>query len=275
MNQENWVKSLGLDTDGTLFVELESGVVLFDASCHASLSETIRILPEVLMEPENRRLYFCFLSTLNEISEIIYKSSYDGFYKYKKGDVVVDAGARIGTFAAKASPVVGEKGKVVAIEPEPRNFARLVKNIEANRFENVIAVQKMLWSQPQASTLYLSAYGAAHSAFCHEFYNSTGESIPVEADTLDNILRDLGIPAVNFIKMDIEGSEGEALKGMKKTLAGGVQVAIAAYHPVEGKPSSTVIVPQLESLGFKVRVLEGGIVQAANVLGDLRGFSGS
>src|SRR3990172_1247370 len=136
MGGENWVKSLGLDKDGTLFVELESGIILFDTSCHGSLSQAVRVHPEDLMRPENRQLYFCFLTTLNEISEIIYKSSYDEFYQYKRGDVVVDAGARIGTFAAKASLAVGEEGTIIAIEPEPRNFAHLVKNIQANKFKN-------------------------------------------------------------------------------------------------------------------------------------------
>jgi FkbM family methyltransferase len=214
------------------------------------------------MKAENRQLYFCFLSTLNEISEIIYKSSYDGFYTHKNGDVVVDAGARIGTFAAKASLAVGEEGKVIAIEPEPRNFARLVKNIEANRFGNVVAIQKMLWSRRQESTLHLSAYGAAHSVFSHEFYNSTGDSVRVEADTLDNILHELGIQAVNFIKMDIEGSEAEALKGMQETLAVGPQMAIAAYHPVGDARSDTIIVPWLENLGFEVKLAHEGILQA-------------
>lgn len=62
--------------------------------------------------------------------------------------------------------------------------------------------------------------------------------------------------------MDIEGSEVEALKGMTKTLAHDAQLAIAAYHPVEGRLTNEIIIPQLKRLGFKVSFTEEGIVHA-------------
>ena len=74
-------------------------------------------------------------------------------------------------------------------------------------------------------------------------------------------MEELEIGSVDFIKMDIEGSEIEALKGMKRTLQCNVRLAIAAYHPVEGRLTCNVIVPQLEQLGFKTTYTEG-IVQA-------------
>jgi hypothetical protein len=89
------------------------------------------------------------------------------------------------------------------------------------------------------------------------FYSSTGDSISVEADTLDSILEELDLASVDFIKMDIEGSEIEALKGMPKALESQVQLAIAAYHPVKGQFAHTVIAPQLTQLGFKTTFADG------------------
>jgi FkbM family methyltransferase len=262
MAQNNWVKSMGLDADGSLFVEVENGIRIYDLCFHSSLPRAVAVNPEDLMRAENRQLYYRFLTTLNEISGVMFSPLYDGGYQFKKGDVVVDAGARVGTFAAKVSAAVGEEGRIIAVEPEPRNYACLLKNIEANRLGNVIAVPKLLWNEARKQELYLSMYAASHSAYCDQFYNCTGESIIVEADTLDSILEALGIRAVNFIKMDIEGSEIEALKGMVTALESDVQMAIAAYHPFEGKQTRTVIVPQLERLGFKVTCTEDGIVRA-------------
>lgn len=261
MSRDNWVRSLGLDVNGNLFVEIDGGIRLYDLCLNSRLSSAVDIRPEDLMKAENRQLYYCFLTTLKEIEGVIFHSTYDGFYQFKGGDIVVDAGARIGTFAAKVSAAVGDEGRIIAIEPEPHNFACLQKNIEANRLHNVTAVQKMLWSRTQRHNLYLSGNSAAHSAYCDAFYGSTGESISVEAETLDRILEELGTGSVDFIKMDIEGSEIEALKGMKKTLGSDVQMAIAAYHPVEGGLTHTVIIPQLEQLGFKTTYAEG-VVQA-------------
>ena len=64
-------------------------------------------------------------------------------------------GARIGTFAINAARSIGNNGKVIAIEPEPVNFSYLLKNIETNGLQNIIAVRKMLWSCKAEIKLYL------------------------------------------------------------------------------------------------------------------------
>jgi FkbM family methyltransferase len=262
MSQNNWVKKLGLDGDGSLFVELENGIRFYDLCLNTGLPNTVTINPNDLTRPENRQLYYFFLRTLNEIAGVMYSSLYEGSYRFKKGSVVLDAGARIGVFAAKVSKALGGEGKVIAIEPEPRNYACLRKNIEANRLDNVIPIRKMLWSQKQEVGLFLSSNSASHSAYWDDFYGLTGESISVEAEALDDILETLRIEAVDFIKMDIEGSEIEALKGMKRVLESDVQLSIAAYHPVQGSLTHNVVVSQLERLGFKPAYVEG-IVHAA------------
>jgi FkbM family methyltransferase len=262
MSQDNWVRRLGLDADGSLFVELENGFRFYDQCLGTSLPDAVDIHPDDLMRPENRRMYYCFLRTLNEIAGIMYSSLYEGSYSFKKGQIVLDAGARIGVFTTKISGALGNDGKVIAIEPEPRNHACLLKNIEANRLGNVIPIQRMLWSQTQPTRLYLSGNATSHSAYVDDFYGLTGESIIVEAKTGDEILEELHIDAVDFLKMDIEGSEIEALNGMKRVLASDVQLAIAAYHPVGSSLTHTVVVPHLERLGFKSEYVEG-IVHAS------------
>jgi FkbM family methyltransferase len=261
MSHDNWARSLGLAGDGSLFVEVENGLRLYDLCLNERLPGAIDIHPEVLMRPENRHLYRCFLRTLKEIEGVVIHSMYDAHYSVQKGDVVVDAGARIGAFAAKISAAVGDEGRVIAIEPEPRSHACLLKNIEFNRLRNVTAVPKMLWSRTRSLDLHLSGNLVSHSAYCDAFYGSTGESLNVEAETLDNILQELGIDSVDFVKMDIEGAEIEALKGMKEILKSNVQLAIAAYHPVNGTLTNAVLVDQLEKLGFEA-VYEDGIVRA-------------
>ena len=259
--QDKWVRSMGLDTDGTLFVDMANGIRLYDVCLNHSIPEAVSIRAEDLMKAENRSLYFRFHSALNEISELMLDALYDRDRPFKDGEVVVDAGARIGVFAAKISAAVGERGTVIAIEPEPKNYACLLKNIRANRLHNVVPVRKMLWSERRRLNLYLSAYPAAHSAYRDPFFASTGTALSVEADSLDTLLEDLGIDRVNFIKMDIEGAEAEALKGMKRTLESDVQMAIAAYHPVEGHPSLEDMVSRLATLGFQTTCADG-IVRA-------------
>jgi 3-dehydroquinate dehydratase len=84
-----------------------------------------------------------------------------------------------------------------------------------------------------------------------------GDAEEIEVDTLDNILEELGVTRVDFIKMDIEGAEIQALEGMERTLKeNDVRLVIAAYHEVDGKPTWKTIVPWLKQMGFRVRVRE-------------------
>lgn len=81
----------------------------------------------------------------------------------------------------------------------------------------------------------------------------------IKVDTMDNILKDLKIDKVDFITMDIEGAEIEALEGAKETLRNNdVKLAIASYHKIDGQPTYKTIIPMMEKIGFK-SYFENGI----------------
>lgn len=182
---------------------------------------------------------------------------YTRLYEPKRGDIVVDAGANIGVFTVLAAKSVGGDGEVIAIEPEKKNLENLSKNIKINGLGNVVVVPKGLLDRGGRKRLYLASSSGGHS-LVHDL-DKTEE---IEVDTLDNILEGLGVSKVDFLKMDIEGAEIQALDGMKKTLkSSGVNLAIAAYHLVGGVPAYKTVVPWLGGAGFDVHE-EGGFVYA-------------
>lgn len=128
----------------------------------------------------------------------------------KRGDVALDIGANIGYYTLIFAKLVGEEGKVFAFEPDPNNFALLKKNVEINRYKNVILVQKAVSNKTEKIRLYLSA----RSVGDHRIYNSYDgrESIEIEAITLDDYFANYN-GNIDFIKMDIQGAEGGALQG--------------------------------------------------------------
>jgi len=63
------------------------------------------------------------------------------YFKPQVGWIVVDVGAHVGWYTLIAGIKVGPKGKVLAIEPEPRNFSILCRNIHDNRLNNVISLR--------------------------------------------------------------------------------------------------------------------------------------
>jgi 3-dehydroquinate dehydratase len=83
-------------------------------------------------------------------------------------------------------------------------------------------------------------------------------SIKVDVDTIDNILKELKISKIDFLKMDIEGAEIEALKGAKETLKNkNIKLVIAAYHEIDRRPTYKTIISNLEKMGFRIHREDG------------------
>jgi FkbM family methyltransferase len=114
----------------------------------------------------------------------------------KENDVVLDLGASIGSFSVVASKTVGNKGKVIAIEPDIHSFKILKRNIERNNCPNIIPLNMGVAGKP----------GEGQVTFSRRTYK-------FKVNSLENILRDLNITdKVGFIKMDIEGFEDEVVR---------------------------------------------------------------
>lgn len=155
----------------------------------------------------------------------------------KEGDVFVDVGAHIGYYTLLAAKKVGT-GKVYAFEPHPDNIAILQKNIEVNGYSNVEIIQNAVSDKRGKVKLYVCDYNwGGHSIF--NFYKKPELVIPhtykkeeqrekfieVEAITLDGVF---GNDNVDFIKMDIQGAEGLALKGMRNLLLKNKSIKVLA-----------------------------------------------
>lgn len=203
--------------------------------------------------------YYQFVSLWSTLQKNFVAGLYEKHYKLKRGDIVIDAGAHIGTFSIKAAKIVGPEGLVIAIEPDSSNLSFLKRNLEENKLNNMVIIPKGIWSREDKLMLHLSS-----STEGHGFYQGDAkenESTEVEVNTIDNMLREMGIKKVNFIKMNIEGAEVEALKGMDNTLGDNdVKVAIEAHHIVGGQKACEIVRPQLENMGFQVQAKWGGLI---------------
>jgi len=80
----------------------------------------------------------------------------------KEGDTVIDVGANIGFYTLLFRSIVGKKGRVIAFEPEPKNFSLLKKTIDTNKFENVITYQIAVGSKNSIVKLLLSEDSGQH-----------------------------------------------------------------------------------------------------------------
>ena len=163
----------------------------------------------------------------------------------RPGEVIVDGGAFPGDFTVYASRKVGPSGRVLAFEPNPRNFLVLERSVRRAGCANVTLVPKGLWSVGRSGGM--SGEGV-DSAVARE----GGSEHAIELVTLDGELASLGIDRVDFIKLDIEGAETEALRGAVDTLRRHpVRLAIGTYHQVEGHTTQADCERILAGLGYE------------------------
>ena len=147
---------------------------------------------------------------LNELSEPWMKR----YFKPNKGDVVIDVGAHVGKYSLPAAKLVGENGKVIAIEAHPENFKALQTNILLNDLKNIIALNIAAFNQDNKKLL-LS--GSRDSEFSLKS-NLKENSFEVETRTIDSLLREICVKKVDWVKIDVEGAEVEVLEGMREVI---------------------------------------------------------
>ena len=111
------------------------------------------VIPTIL--PDNN-VVFCCLEDHGLEYDVYHNISYDHFYKPKKGDIVIDAGAHVGFYTLKTAKQVGPKGLVISIEPEERNYSFLTLNIKVNKYSNIIPINAALSDYEGKNLLYLS-----------------------------------------------------------------------------------------------------------------------
>jgi FkbM family methyltransferase len=133
----------------------------------------------------------------------------------KLDNVVLDVGANIGYYTLIFARLVGPEGKVFAFEPDPDNFRLLKKNVRANGYNNVVFVNKAVADRSGVTRLFVCPDNKGD----HRLYDSGDgrRSIDVDTVALDDYFADYQ-GAIDFIKVDIQGSEAAALRGMRGLL---------------------------------------------------------
>ena len=169
-------------------------------------------------------------------------------HKLRTGEIVIDCGADVGDFTMYASKTVGPSGKVIAFEPDPLIYDRLKFNVELNKLNNIMLVKKGVWSE-NTTLRFMSAKDKPRSFL----FNETNDGvIEIPVVSIDNELKGLKIEKVDFIKMDVEGAELEAIKGAAHTLGSNkVDLAIASYHMLDGQMSCFKLEKMLLEAGYK------------------------
>ena len=138
------------------------------------------------------------------------------------GDTVIDGGANIGYFSLLTAKYVGKQGCVHAFEPIPQTFEALNKNVYLNGFTN-IRTNRLALTQ-NTGELCFELPTDAHTGnplgrLATVALLGRGPRMIVPADTLDEYINRSGITSIKLVKLDVEGSEVDAITGMRQMLS--------------------------------------------------------
>lgn len=207
----------------------------------------VRLLPKEVKTRVGSS-HFVFRPKIDGLWYLNYSDAEPGVEKVlrenlKEGDTFVDIGAYIGYYSILARNIVGEKGKVIAFEPNPESYKILKKNFEINGYKNCIAENIAIADEEGLAKLFFGKYtGDSSSLFLAEEVDER-RSFNVKTMTFDKYSELHGV-APDCIKIDAEGAEYKILKGMQKT--------IDAYHP---KLLIEIHSRHLEKQGMSIRAL--------------------
>ena len=196
----------------------------------------------------------------------------------KPAMTVLDIGANIGYYALMELNLIGAKGKLIAVEPSPKNIEIFKNNLDLNGISNVKVIEGAISDKEEKKDFHLADMGNLNTfhATGTGLQHLTGEVIKVNAYTIPQIMKDEG--PLDLIRMDVEGHEVEVLNGMLSSVSSGElrpSIIFETHLSRYGKEHDMESVLKLYfSEGYKTRYLASSYEGGTAII-EARGYKGS
>ena len=191
----------------------------------------------------------------------------------RKGDIFVDAGAHLGFYSLLASRITGPKGKVFSIEASKAVFGVLKRNTQKHKnirvFNLAVALKEDILQFHEFPILYSEHNTIRPDRFSQSDWVKKNPplKVKVEANSLDAMLEDWMVHP-DFIKIDVEGAQYDAIAGLKSCLEYCQPVIAMAYH-ARGRSNHAhnKALKLLSTFGYYPHLIEqdGSLVRVENV----------
>ncbi len=158
----------------------------------------------------------------------------------RRGDIVLDCGSNVGVTLREE--LAAGASKIVAIEPGPENLECLRRNFPDEIASGRITIMpEGVWDKDDVLTLRVDPKNSAADTFVLPLKGGV-DVMKVPLTTIDHLVSQLKLERVDYIKMDIEGSERQALNGAQETLKRWKpRISVSSYH----QPDDPQVLPSV------------------------------
>lgn len=170
------------------------------------------------------------------------------------GDTFIDIGANHGSFSIVASKLVGNNGQIIAIEPQPELASAIDQSLRSNDYAPFI-IFKVACSDRNGKEIFYVPKSTSGSAGLFKKFSATSPANKLEVELIkfDELVNKIKFKGKVFIKLDIEGSEVNFLKGAKSTLdkyKPNIMIEINPYAMKAAKTNIIDFILLLENMGY-------------------------
>jgi len=259
------IKESGFSNDGFPYIQLSNGKIFYGFKP----TRVERFVYKFLIKKNAKRNLK--IESFRIALDIVYRYldkdnnllSHGKYLNLNKGSIVIECGAYIGYYAIKASEIIGKDGYVVAIEPIEENLNLLSKNIKENSIDNIEIVPKGIWNKKSKQKIIREKRQRA--SINNLASVKTNQEIEIDCDSLDNILKNHDITKDDFIRIQVNGAEIEALKGMEKTLKKGPKILITSLYDKNKTSNVKIIKMILANNDYRVEFENGVDILASKI----------
>ncbi len=179
------------------------------------------------------------------------------FVPITEDSIVVDVGAHIGSFSLMAARIAY---RVLAFEPEPNNYQMLRKNMELNHARNMSIFEMAVSGVSGYQDIYTFPGGSSADYSLIKRGAASIKTGSVPTISVEEIIKREGLPRIDFLKLDCEGSEHDILRYISFEAAAKIRGMAIETHTVP--PEVSIDIPfRLRELGFEVKIeRDGGYV---------------
>jgi FkbM family methyltransferase len=183
----------------------------------------------------------------------------------KPGMTIFDIGANIGYYTLMMLRLLNGNGRVIAIEPVPENVFRLWRNLQLNDYNDVPILQAAISDSVSERTFHLSKFSNLGTFHPVQSSFQSGETLTIRTVIIGDIASWYGKP--DLIRMDIEGHEFEAIRGMLPEIERKQLVPIIVFETHNDRygddHNMESVLRYLFALGYRTPMMSSGSGTAA------------